>query len=456
MDFVPPFPPRPKSPLSLLALFRTAKRNLLEIWEDKAFEYELFSARLMSRRVFVCNSPDTVRYAFVDHNEDFERKSPQMRNALQPLLGDGLFISDGAVWRERRRMIAPLIHASRVADFAPAMIETACETADRWGGAGGPVRIEALTEMASLTAEIICRTIFGRRLGHDHARAIVEGFSDYQRRAEQLDMMSLFGLPDWLPRLRGAGIGRSTRRIHAVLDRIIRSHAATADRSEMSMIQLLADARDRDSGATLTAEALRNEAAVLFMAGHETTANSLAWTWYLISQSPRVEARLHAELDAVLGGRQPVYEDLPRLPYVRAIFEEALRLYPPVPVLSREARCDTKLRRKPVKAGSLVLAVPWLLHRHRKWWDRPDHFLPERFLAENADARPKYVYIPFSIGPRICAGAAFGLTEGVLCLATLAQRFTLRLDRPGPVMPVCRLTLRPEGGLPMIATPRRR
>ncbi len=449
MDFVPPYPRRPQSPLPLLTLLKTARRNLLEIWEDKAFEYELFSAPLLSRRVFVCNSPDTVKFAFVDNNDDFERKSPQMRNALEPLLGDGLFISDGPVWRQRRKMIAPLIHASRVADFAPTMIETATEIADRWDRSPQPAHVEVLGEMASLTAEIICRTIFGRRLGREHARAIVDGFSDYQHRIEQLDLMSLFGLPDWMPRLHGSGIAASTGRIHAVLDRIIQDHARGVDRTEISMIRLLADARSQETGSTLTAEALRNEAAVLFMAGHETTANSLAWTWYLLSQSPRVESRLHAELDAVLGGKPPTYEDFGRLTYTRAVYEEALRLYPPVPVLSREAVRDSRLRSKTVKAGSLVLAVPWLLHRHRKLWDRPDHFIPERFLPENAEARPKYVYIPFSIGPRICAGAAFALTEAVLCLATLAQRFTLRLDRPGPVMPVCRLSLRPEGGLPM-------
>jgi cytochrome P450 len=457
MDFVPPYPHRPAAALPILTLLRTARRNLLEIWEDKAFEYEMFSARLLTRRVFVCNSPDTVRFAFVDHNDDFERKSPQMRTALRPLLGDGLFISDGPVWRSRRKMVAPLIHASRVADFAPTMIETAAETADRWEQSPQPARIDALTQMAAMTAEIICRTIFGRRLGHAHASAIVDGFSDYQHRIEQLDMMSLFGLPEWMPRLHGRGIAASTRRIHAVLDRIIDSHVRAGDSGEVSMIRQLAQSRGpEDGGARLSAEALRNEAAVLFMAGHETTANSLAWTWYLLSQSPRVEARLHAELDAVLGGEPPGYEDFARLPYTRAVFEETLRLYPPVPVLSREALRDTRLRSKTVRAGSLVMAVPWLLHRHRKLWDRPDHFIPERFLPENSEARPKYVYIPFSIGPRICAGAAFGLTEAVLCLATLAQRFTLRLDRPGPVMPVCRLSIRPQGGLPMIVTPRRR
>ena len=454
MDFVPPFPSRKDAPTNPLAIIKTAQRNLLEIWSDQAFVWEFFSTRLLSRDLFVCNSPDTVQQVFVNENDRYERKSPQMRNALRPLLGDGLFISDGETWKTRRKLIAPVVHASRLPIFAPIMIEAAREVADRWAASARPVRIDALTEMASLTSEIICRTVFGRRLGSAHAHEIVDGFSDYQQRVEQTDIMSLFRLPDWIPRFRGRDLGRSLKRIHDALDAIIGDFDRSRDAGEPSVLRQLIDARDSAGNPVLTAEALRNEAAVLFMAGHETTANSLAWTWYLLSQSPRVESKLHAELDAVLGGRAPTYEDFPHLVYTRAIYEEALRLYPPVPLLTREALQDGSIRGRKVKMGSLILVVPWLLHRHRKLWDQPDHFIPERFLPENSVGRSKYSYVPFSIGPRNCAGAAFGLTEGVLCLATLAQRFKLRLDRPNPVMPVCRLSLRPEGGLAMTVEPR--
>jgi cytochrome P450 len=190
------------------------------------------------------------------------------------------------------------------------------------------------------------------------------------------------------------------------------------------------------------------------MAGHETTANSLAWTWYLLSQTPEVEARLHHELDTVLAGRTPTLDDVAKLPYTRAVFEEALRLYPPVPLLAREVMADEVIRGRPVKAGSILMVVPWLLHRHQRIWKKPDHFEPERFLPGSADKPPKGAYVPFSIGPRICAGAAFGLTEAILCLATLAQRFQLRLPAGSAVEPVCRLTLRPGKRLPMTVHPR--
>jgi cytochrome P450 len=448
-DFVPPFPPRPREPLPPLAALRAAHRNFLAVWHEKSFEHQFFSTRVLTRSLFVCNSPDTVAAAFIAHHDSFERKTPQMRHALAPLLGDSLFISDGETWRRRRRIVAPIVHASRLPLFAPVMVEAAAETVERWARLPPGTEIDALREMATLTAEIICRTVFGRRLGAEHAHLIAASFSTYQRLVGRLDLPSLLGLPDWLPRLRSPAIGRAAARIHRVLDDIIASCRARSASGDGSMIGLLLEARDEETGEALDAQAVRNEAAVLFMAGHETTASSLAWTWYLLSQMPQVEERLHGELDTVLGARLPTLDDVPKLVYTRAVFEETIRLYPPVPMLGREALREEKIRNRPVPRGSLLIVVPWLLHRHRKFWDRPDHFVPERFLPEQAALRPRHLYIPFSTGPRICAGAAFGLTEAVLCLATLAQRVRLSLAPGAAVAPVCRLTLRPGDRLPM-------
>ena len=451
MSFVPPYPPRPDAPLSSFEMLRRSRRNFLTIFDQKSFEYELFSLRVLSRRMFVCNSPDTVRHAFVAAHAHFERKSPQMRNALKPLLGDGLFISDGETWRTRRRLVGPIIHTSRMPDFAPVMVEAALEMRTRWAGlaAEGSI-VDVATEMAHLTAEIICRTIFGSALGRARADEIVNGFSDYQSRIGQLDFLSLLGLPEWLPRLHAPAIHRSVGRITAILDDIIASYRAGS--GEASVIGMLLDARTED-GAPLDPVAIRNEAATIFMAGHETTANCLAWAWYLLSQAPDVAARLHAELDTVLAGRPPTLADLPALVTARAIIEETLRLYPPVPLLAREAAVDERLRKRCVPAGSLVIVIPWLLHRHRKYWDRPDHFDPARF-APGAPAPDKHVYVPFSVGPRVCAGLSFGLSEAILCLATLAQGFSPRLAAGAAIDPVCRLTLRPGNGVPMHIAPR--
>ena len=453
-DLVPPYPERPKHPLSALATLRLARRNFLAIWEERCFEWEVFSHRLWSRTLFVCNSPDTVACAFVEHHDSFERKSPQMRHGLAPLLGDGLFISDGETWRRRRRIVAPIVHVSHLPLFAPVMVHAAAETAERLAASSRGTPVNVLTEMATLTAEIICRTVFGRHLGAAHAAEIVAAFSEYQRLIGQLDLAYFLGLPDWLPRFHSPAIHRSARRIHKVLDHVIHDCRERASNGEASMIRLLLEARDSETGEPLDDAALRNEAAVIFMAGHETTANSLAWTWYLLSQAPKVEDRLHAELAGVLEGRPPTLDDVPQLSYTRAIFEETIRLYPPVPLLARQALRDETIRGRAVPAGSLVLVVPWLLHRHRKFWGKPDHYIPERFLPENARHRFRHAYLPFSVGPRICAGAAFGLTEAILCIATLAQRVRLRLAPHAVVSPVCRLTLRPGDDLRMFVEPR--
>jgi cytochrome P450 len=447
-EFIPPFPPRPSSSLTQWQRLKLARRNLLSFWEEDAYEYEFAATKLLARNVFILNSPEAVQFAFSTHNATYERKSAQQRHALAPLLGDGLFVSDGDTWRRRRKIVAPIVHISRLGEFAPVMVEAACETRDRWAHLEPGAEIDALAEMAHLTAEIICRTVFGRQLGHDHARQIVEAFSDYQRRIDQIDLMSLIGLPDWLPRWRSPSVRRAVRRMHAVLDDIIASHRARGG-DDVSVIGRLLDARDEDTGAPLDAVALRNEAAVLFMAGHETTANTLAWTWYLLSQTPEVEARLHAELDTVLGGRPPTLADVPQLVYTRAILEETLRLYPPVPLLLREATQDETFQEHRIPKGSLMILSPWLLHRHKKLWTQPDHFIPERFLPGGERPASKFAYVPFSIGPRICAGLAFGLTESILSMATLAQSASLRLKPGETVEPECRLTLRPGKTLPM-------
>jgi cytochrome P450 len=431
-----------------------ARRNLLSMWEEPAFEWEFVSARLLLRRIFLCNSPESVQFAFSTHNSSFERKSPEMRNVLMPLIGDGLFVSDGDVWRRRRRIVAPIVHVSRLSKFAPIMVETAVELRNRFMQLGEPATIDALHEMAQLTAEIICRTLFGRELGRNYSREVVAGFSEYQRAVSTVDFLALLGLTGGLPPRFRPAIGRSVRRITSVLDRILLDHRANCQSDGVSVIGQLFDARDEDTGRPLDWEAVRNEATVLFMAGHETTANSLAWTWYLLSQAPEVEARMHAEIDQVLNGRLPTLEDVPKLTYTRAVFEEALRLYPPVPLLTREAVRTETFKDTIIPKGSMIMVVPWLLNRHKKLWERPDEFLPERFLPGYHKPATKFSYVPFSIGPRVCPGMGFGLTEAILCIATLAQAFQFRLSAEHSVHPVCRITLRPGDTLPMRLQPR--
>ncbi|SDU44139.1 cytochrome P450 [Stappia sp. ES.058] len=446
--YVPPYPARPEIKPSVLELIKLARRSLLSIWTLPSFSKPWTKITVLRRMLFICNSPATVQEAFVRKHVIYERKSPQMRHALEPLIGDGLFVSDGETWRRRRQIVAPIIHASRVPAFFPVMAETVAERRAAWEARGADAQVDMLEEMAHLTAEIICRTIFGRQLGRDYAAEIVESFTDYQRHIDQVDILSLLRLPDWIPRLRGRAIKRAVKRIDAVLEEIISSYQVRAGDGEASVIGGLLDARDED-GRPLSREAIRNEAAVIFMAGHETTANTLAWTWFLLSQAPWARNALHAELDAVCPDRDPAFEDIARLPYARAVIEETLRLYPPVPILAREANRDDKIAGVAIPKGSIVMVVPWLLHRNPNLWERADHFEPERFLGSARGGQSKFGYVPFAIGPRICAGLSFGMTESVLSLAMLARSFDPGLEPGTDIQPVSRLTLRPGERLPM-------
>ncbi|ADZ70380.1 cytochrome P450 [Polymorphum gilvum] len=452
-DYVPPHPYRHETMPSVIELMGLARKNFLSIWSKGNFSSRLMSQQVLRRLLVVCNSPDVVQEAFQTNHAVLQRKSPQMRHALEPLIGDGLFISDSDIWRRRRKVVAPIIHGSRVPGFAPIMVDTIEEKRAEWAARGAGGEVDALAEMAHLTAEIICRTIFGRNLGRNYASEIVEGFSDYQRYIDQVDLPAMLGLPEWLPRFRRPAVHRSVKRILGVLDEIIDSYQAMKDSGEVSVIGGLLEARDED-GAPLSREAIRNEAAVIFMAGHETTANTLAWAWFLLSQAPRVRERLHAELDSVLGDAPPSFADVARLPYTKAVIEETLRLYPPVPILAREAMADTTVGGKRIPKGTILMVVPWLLHRNPTLWPDADAFRPERFLEGEGTRPSKYGYVPFSIGPRICAGLQFGLTESILSLAILARAFDLRLKPGADIQPVCRLTLRPGDALPMTLHPR--
>jgi cytochrome P450 len=450
--FVPPFPPRPPRAPRGFALLAAARRNWLEIWPAGAFNRDVSFTRVFFRDLVICNSTETVAEAFVAQHEAFQRKSPQHRHALAPLLGDGLFVSDGALWRERRRVVAPVTHATRLPELAPAITEAAAERARAWAALPAGTELDVLAEMGRLTAEIICRTIFGRALGAEAAAEVVAAFAEYQRLVDQTDLISLLGLPDWVPRWRGRGLRAATARIHRVVDRLI-ADILEGGGAEASLIRAMAEAVVPGADRPMDRRAFRNEAIVLFMAGHETTANVLAWALFILSQDRRSAARLLAELAAVLGGRAAGLADLPALVFTRAVIEETMRLYPPVPLLSRQAVAPGRIAGREVRTGSMVLVAPWLLHRRPALWDQPDAFIPDRFLP-GAPRPSRHAYIPFSVGPRVCTGQHLGLAEAVICLATLAQAVRLDLAPGARVMPLARLTLRPGETLPMRVAPR--
>lgn len=449
--FIPAHPKPRARPMGVIGTILGARHNLIGNWLDSHYRSGIDVFRILTRQVVVANSPEAIKHIMVSHNDLYERKSPQMRRALEFLLGDGLFISDGETWTRRRPLVADIVHKNRLPEFAPTMEQAALETSHRWGALKANTPIDMLSEMAELTAEIIARTVFGRNLGSMAAREVIAGFNAYQAKVDSFNLGYFLGLDEGWPVRRSKALKDAVLRVHAVIEDIVSSHLEGRG-DEGSMLALLVRRQAKSPELALDKHALRNEAATIFMAGHETTASTLTWAWYCLSHASWAEEALHEELDRVLGDRAPTLDDVPKLAYTRAVIEETLRLYPPVPLLPRQASVADRIGDLSVERGALVIVAPWLLHRAADLWELPERFIPERFLGRQ---RPKpYTYVPFAVGPRICAGLAFGLTEAILCLATLSQRFKVRLVPGTPVEPVCRLTLRPKDGLPVIITPR--
>jgi cytochrome P450 len=349
--------------------------------------------------------------------------------------------------------VADIVHKRRLPEFAPTMESVTVALAERWAQLPAGSEVNLIVEMAELTAEIISRAVFGSRLGAEAARKVIDGFTNYQTSIDSFNLGYFLGSDEGWPIVYGPGKRRAVANVHTVVESVVAAHLA-GEGDAGSMLDLLVRRNQRNPELGLDVAALRNEATTIFLAGHETTATTLTWAWYLIDNAPWVLEALETELEAVCGERTPTLDDLPRLVWCRSVIQETLRLYPPIPLLPRQALGPDRIADIEIEKGAMIMIAPWLLHRARDLWDRPNHFRPERFLDEGRI--DPFVYMPFSVGPRICAGLNFGLSEAILCLAILTQRFRVRIRAGYKVEPICRLTLRPAGGLPATLAPRRR
>jgi cytochrome P450 len=446
-------PSRPDGRMSLRQFLRVVRENILATYAPEDFDKDFIARRLLWRRTFVVNEPNGVRHVLLDNAQNY-KKSELSRRILEPGLGRGLITTDGELWRRHRRIMAPAFDPRSVAGYAPVMTEVTEEMLAQWDALPERSEVDVAVAMMHTTLHIISRAMFSS--DSDEIVDVVErGVSEYQTTVRP-NLLDLLHFPEWLTELISPRMADGILdEFDASVDRLLTERGRAPDAEPKDLLARLIAARDTETGGGMTAQEVRDQVVTIFMAGHETTAQALAWTWYLLSQHPAAEAKLHEELASVCEGRTPRHDDVANLPYARMVLEEAMRLYPPAHTLGRQPIAADEVSGHRIPAGSTVLIVPWMLHRKPSLWERPDRFEPERFSPERAAARPRFTYLPFGAGPRICIGAAFAMEEGILILATIAQRYRLRLKPGHPVEPQGLITIRPRYGLPMILERRR-
>jgi cytochrome P450 len=395
------------------------------------------------QNVYFLNHPDLIKDVLVTHNQNFIKGRALQRS--KRLLGEGLLTSEGEFHRRQRRLVQPAFHKQRIASYGAMMTEYAERVSARWSDGE---TLDMSQEMMRLTLGIVGKTLFD---------ADVE--SEAQEIGEALNtVMELFNamlLPfsevlEKLPLPQNRRFQAAKNRLDETIYRMIDERRKSGeDRGDLLSMLLLAQDEEGD-GKGMTDEQVRDESLTIFLAGHETTANGMTWTWYLLSQHPEVEAKLHEELDRVLEGkRPPTFADVPSLRYVEMVFAESMRLYPPAWAVGRLTLNDYEAGGYVIPRGSLVLLSQYVMHRDERYYSDPTHFDPERWTPEARESRPTYSYFPFGGGPRRCIGEGFAWMEGILLIATLAREWRMRLVPDHPVEPRPVITLRPKYGMRM-------
>lgn len=426
-------------PSSGLARLDALLQLAVELGPVVRFEMPFVRAHLLA-------SPDHVERILVKEHRLFSKKT-RGYDQLRQFLGNGLVTSEGDFWLRQRRIAQPAFHKQRIAAFADTFARCARELAERWDEDARRGRtIDVHHDMMQLTLRIASLTLLSADTG---GRASEVGAAvDLMLHEFVSRINNPFRLPDSVP----TPANRRALRAMETLDRIVRDIIEArrkGQKREDDLLQMLLEARDEETGEGMTDQQLRDEVMTMFLAGHETTANALTWTWVLLSRFPQVARGLATEASSVLGTRDATAEDASALELSRRVLSESMRLYPPVWIIGRAPEEDVEIDGYSIPKGSLVFLSPWVTHRLPSLWDDPEGFDPDRFAPERQKAMHRCQYFPFSLGPRMCIGAAFAMLEGQLVLSCLARDFRLDLVPGHPIVPEPLVTLRPKGALPM-------
>ncbi len=444
--FVPPAPaPRTKPP-STLEMMRIVYRNPLELWGEPSYNEPWICVGGIGGPLVIANDPGLIRHVLVDNARNYKMATVRQM-ILRPILRDGLLTAEGDVWKRSRKAMAPVFTPRNIFGFAGPMLARTLDFVKRYDDATGPV--DVAQDMTMLTYEILAETLFSGEIageagsfGHE-----IDRLFETMGRVDPLDLLRA---PEWLPRItriRGRKTMAYFRKI--VTDTVaMRSEklAKHPDAAPQDFLTLLLRAEGPDG---LSRQEIEDNIITFIGAGHETTARALGWTIYCLAEATWERERIEREIDEVLAREPDPVKWLDAMPLTRSAFEEALRLYPPAPSINREPIVEDEYKGFKIPPKAQVLVMPWTVHRHRKLWDRPDAFMPERFHPGNREKIDRYQYLPFGAGPRVCIGMSFAMQEAIIALAILLSRYrfdTLPETRPWPVQ---KLTTQPQGGLPM-------
>jgi cytochrome P450 len=403
-----------------------------------AREYgDVVELRLMGQTLYLLSDPDLIEYVLVEHNRNFTKTRILKRN--RRLLGEGLLTNEGAFWRRQRRLAQPAFHRKRVDAYGDVIVANAERSLEAWRDGQ---TIDVHEEMMHLTLEIVAKCLFDADVG---ARATAVGKAMKVALENFSSQRRLIRIPRKVPTPQNIRFEMAARKLDEIVATIIENRRKSGeDRGDLLSMLVLAE---DDSGERMTDKQLRDEVMTLFLAGHETTANALCWTFWLLSLAPDAEAKLAEELERVLDGRSPTISDLPNLPFVGRVVKESMRLYPPAWVVGREAIAECEVGGYRMVAGTTALMSQWVMHRDPRYHEAPERFEPDRWTAEYEKALPRFAYFPFGGGPRQCIGAGFAMVEACLILATVAQRYRMDLAPGQKVEPYASITLRPKEGI---------
>ncbi|KPA22610.1 Pentalenene oxygenase [Shimia sp. SK013] len=438
----PPKPPARPDRVSLRQYVTLFRKDILSAQPQRLYRAWMAEFKTPFFRSFMINQPDLVKTVLKDRPEEFP-KSERVTEGLRPLLGNSVFVSNGEVWKRQRRIIDPAFEGGRLRDTYPAMLAAAEAAVARLGERAGDV-VEIEEETSHAAADVIFRTLFSIPIEHHVARRVFDQFKIYQRSQPIVNIAAFVPIPKWFPRFFKRDTKQSAKMINHLIRQLTedRMKAIEAGTAPDDLATKIMTTEDPVTGNRFDTDEMIDQVAIFFLAGHETSASALAWALYLMATHPEWQEKVASEAQD-FGGE---FSDVSRLRISRDVFRETLRLYPPVPMMVRQAGCPQTFRERAVPKGSQVVVSPWHLHRHERLWDNPDGFDPARWETENGKVCAREAYIPFSTGARVCTGAGFAMVEGPLILSLILKRFKVQPVGPEPV-PVAHLTVRSKDGI---------